>query len=132
MINNTNGSLIVKTGTFQTDGATLTVLDAVNDRAVVDIEDLTHVEIWLNQLVDAGTATLVVERSVDGTNWALVASKADSDFAAGANKSIVVPLEGTAGMPLHAKFVRVTVTVEGSDGGSYSLVASGRQLDKFA
>lgn len=132
MINNTNGSLIVKNGTFQADSGTLTVLDAVNDRAVVDIEDLTHVEIWLNQLVNAGTATLVVDRSVDGTNWALVASKTDADFRAANNDAIVIPLESSNGMALHAKFVRVTVTVEGSDGGSYSFTVSGRQLDKFA
>lgn len=128
MLNNTNGSLVVKTGTT----GTTTILSAVNDRVVVDVEDLTHVEIWLNQLVNAGTATIVVEKSVDGTNWALVASKTDGDFRAQNNDAIVIPLEGTNGLPLHAKTVRATMTVEGSDGGSYSMVVSGRQLDKFA
>jgi hypothetical protein len=131
MLNSTNGTLVVKSATFQTDTSTGSVIDAVNDRAVVDIEDLTHVEIWLNQLVDAGTATLIVEKTVDGTNWALVASKADSDFAAGANKSIVLPLEGSGGMALHAKQVRVTMSAE-ADGGAYSMTVSGRQLEKFA
>ena len=132
MLNNSNGTLVVKLGTFQTDAGTLSILDAVNDRAVVDVEDLTHVEIWLNQLVNAGTATLVVERTVDGVNWSQVASKTDADFRAQNNDSIVLPLEGTNGMPLHAKMVRATVTVEGADGGSYSLTVSGRQLGKFA
>lgn len=128
MLNNANGKLIHRAMTLTTDTAGTGVLDAVNDRAVVDCEDLTYVEVWTNQLVDAGTATLVIEKSVDGTNFAPVATLTDASFALGANKSVVSTLSDSNGMPLHCKQIRVTCTVEGADGGSYSFGVVGRQL----
>lgn len=125
---NTNGKLITRDGVFTTDTGTESVLDAVNDTAVADCEDLTNVEVWVNQLVNAGTATLVIYKSIDGVNWATVATLTDASFAAANNAAVATPLEGTNGMPLHAKQIKVVCTVEGSDGGSYSFSVAGRQL----
>ncbi len=122
---------VYRAATISVDGDSDGLLEAVNDRAVADVKDLTNVEVVLNQITDGGTATLTIEKTHDGTNWVAVGTKADSDFVAGANKSVVVSLSDSNGMPLHAKQVRVTVTAA-TAGGAYTVGVAGLQRSGYS
>lgn len=121
------GKFIDKTMTMSVDTGGTGVIDAVSDAAVIDVLDLTNMSVYLNQITDDGTVTLVVEKTIDGTNFALVGSKSDGDFPAGANKSIEIPLSDSNGMPLRAKQIRVTATVR-TGTGTYSFCVAGSQV----
>jgi hypothetical protein len=105
-------------------------INAANDQAQIDMTGMINSTIMLNQLTDSGTVTLLVEKTIDGTNWATVVSKADTDFPAGANKSIAISLSDTNGMPLVCKAVRVTSTAYGAS-GIYSLAAAGTLIEGY-
>ncbi len=105
-------------------------LSADADSATVDVTGLTNVSAYLNQVVDAGNASLLVEKSVDGINWATVATKAQSDFPAGANKSIELAMSDANGMPTLAKQIRMTLSGHSST-GEYTLTAAGIQLSEY-
>lgn len=105
-------------------------INAANCQAQIDMTGMVGSSVFLDQLVDAGTVTLLVEKSIDGTNWATVVTKHETDFPAGANKSIEVTLSDTNGMPLVAKAVRVTASAL-SGGGVYGLHAAGKLLDGY-
>lgn len=125
-----NGRLITKAMTLTVDTGDTGVIDTQGDVAVFDVQDLTGISIYLNQLVDAGTVSLVVEKSVDGVNWAQVATVADTDFAAGANQAEEVSLSDANGMPLSTKLIRVTAATL-TAGGEYSAVVVGTQRDGY-
>lgn len=100
-------------------------ITAANDACVVDVSDMTNISVFLNQLTDAGTVVLTIEKSVDGTNYAVVdASTVETDFPAGANKSIEFPLSDANGMPTVAKQLKVTCTALAA-GGIYSVTVAG-------
>ena len=124
------GRFISRDATLTTDTGTTGVIDAANDVAVVDVLDLQGISIYLNQLVDLGTVSLVVEKTVDGTNWTPVATKAETDFSVGANKAIELTLSDANGMPTSAKQIRVTASALAA-GGSYSMTVAGTQRDGY-
>lgn len=100
-------------------------MSASTDVCVVDVSDMTNISIFLNQLIDSGTGTMKLEKSVDGTNWATVdASTAESDFPAGANKSIEFPLSDSNGMPTLAKQIRCSMMTYGAS-GIYTMTVAG-------
>lgn len=99
-------------------------MSANADACVIDISDMKNVSIYLNQLTDASTVVIKLEKTIDGTNFAVLdASTAESDFPAGNNKSVEFTLSDANGMPTLAKQVKATVTAYG--GGVYSMTACG-------
>lgn len=121
---------VVQAASMVVDTGTTLVLDTDADSAVCDIEGLTNVSIYINQIVDAGNATLLVEKTVDGTNWATVASKAQTDLPAGANTALELTLSDGNGMPTLAKQVRLTLSGHTST-GSYTMTVAGLQMDTY-
>lgn len=102
-------------------------MDAAGDIAgPVDIRDLDRVSVYLNQTTDGGTCTLLVETSIDGTNWEQFASKAETDFPAGDNTSLRILLADANKPSLVTKFVRVRLSAFGA-GGAYSAGLIGTQ-----
>lgn len=100
------------------------VMAADNDTQVVDVGDMSHISIYLNQITDDGNCTLTVTKSIDGVNFAPVASKVQTDFAAGVNQAIELTLSDGNGMPTHAKQIKCVLT--GSSGtGTYTMTAAG-------
>lgn len=108
-------------------------IQAATDAQVVDISDLENVSVLLNQIVDGGTATIKIDVSYDGTNWVpAVASKADTDFAAGANNTVsAYTLSDANGMAIRAKQVRARCSAA-TAGGSYSMGVSGKQASGYS
>lgn len=125
-----NGRFITKNLTLTVDTGETGVIDTANDRAVGDVSDLTGISIYVNQLVDAGTATFTIEKSIDGINYATVGTIADTDFTLGANKAEELALSDSNGMPLSTKLVRVTATAL-TGGGKYSVSVAGTQRDGY-
>lgn len=125
------GNLIVRDGNY-TEAADPKVgmLQADNDSATADVRDLTNVSLYLNQIVDDGNATLTVAKSVDGINWAPVATKAQSDFAAGANVAIELTLSDSNGMALQTKQLRVVLTGK-TGNGKYTITVAGGQRNGY-
>jgi len=118
--------MIVKAATQTVEAADpdVGVMAADGDTQVVDVSEMSHISIYLNQIVDDGNCTLTVTKSVDGVNFAPVASKAQGDFAAGANKAIEITLSDGNGMPTHAKQIKCELS--GSSGnGTYTMTAAG-------
>lgn len=126
-----NGRFISKPMTLTVDTGNTGVIDTAGDRAVFDVSDLTGISIYVNQLVDPGAAavSLLVEKSVDGLNWAVVGTLADTDFVASANQAEELSLSDANGMPLSTKQIRVTAT--SIAGGEYSAVVVGTQRDGY-
>lgn len=117
--------MIVKAATLTTDTGDTGQMDEVGDVSVVDVSELSHISIYLNQITDNGTVTIVLEKSVDGTNWAVVdASTVESDFVAGANTALEFTLSDANGMPTHAKQIRARMTVHTGTGG-YTMTVAG-------
>lgn len=118
------GRYISKLATLTVDGDSDGLLEADADAAVVDVSDLEGISIYLDQIVDNGNVTLTVEKTVDGTNFALVDTKNQDDFPGGANKSVELTLSDANGMATRAKAIKVTVS--GHTGtGSYTVHAAG-------
>jgi hypothetical protein len=124
--------LVIDTGTYGPDADSDGILEIVGEAVTFSAKGLTNIEVMVNQIVDpgVGTSALVVERSVDGTNWDELATLADTDFAAAANTSRPVSLSGTGGRPMHAELIRVRLTGL-SAGGSYSAHIVGIQTPGF-
>ncbi len=106
-------------------------MDTANDACVVDLTGMTSVSLFVNQVTDSGTATLVVEKSIDGVNWASAhANLTEASFPAGNNKAFEVTLSDANGMPLMCKQARVTLSAYGAS-GVYTLVAAGTLVDGY-
>lgn len=120
--------LFVKDPTFVTDTGVASLLDTANDYCVFDVSDLENISIFVDQIIDAGTCTITVEKTIDGTNWANVATPDQTAFPTGANKSKEYALSDSNGMPLRAKQVKVTLTAV-AGGGTYSAHVGGRQVE---
>lgn len=71
-----------------------------------------------------GAFTLVLEKSVDETNYAALATKTQADFGDGNNKSIEIPLVDANGMYLNLKAVKATLTVN-EDANSFTVHVCG-------
>ncbi len=50
-------------------GAGASVIDAISEVLIVDVEDLTNIVLFVTQATDNGTVTLDVQISPDGTTW---------------------------------------------------------------
>lgn len=124
------GKFISVPGSYTTDLGTAGLLDTAADRVVFDVQGLDYVEIYLDQITDAGTCSLVVEATIDGVNWAPVATKADTDFGAGANVSIRITDSDTHGMWIPSKQLRVTLSAK--TGGTYNAHCAGIQREGYA
>lgn len=124
------GKFVTVPGAYTTDAGTASLLDTAADCVVFDVQGLDFVEIYLDQITDAGTVSLQVDASIDGVNWAPVATKADTDFAAGANKSIRITDSDTHGMWIPSKLLRVTVAAK--TGGTYNAHCAGIQREGYA
>lgn len=123
-----NGRLIVKDMTMTVEAADPVegTLQADTDAAVIDVSDLTGISLYLNQLVDNGNVTLTVSKSIDGTNWTVVDTIDQTEFAVGNNVAKELTLSDANGMPLSTKQIKVVVS--GKTGtGEYSLAAVGTQ-----
>jgi len=106
-------------------------MSAANDACIVDLTGMTNVSLYVNQTVDSGTATLIVEKSIDGINWASAhANLTEASFPVGNNKSFEVTLSDANGMPLLCKQARVTLSAYGAS-GIYTLVAAGTLVDGY-
>ncbi len=125
----TPGDLLLITADDFTATAIATgTMNASTDQCIVDVSDMTNVSIFLNQIVDSGTVTIVLEKTIDGVNWATIdAATAATDFPAGNNTSLEFTLSDSNGMPTLATQVRATCTAYGSS-GTYSMHACGLQL----
>lgn len=118
--------LVVRNGAKTTD-ATDELIDALNDRLVVDVSDLDSVSIHLVQVTDNGTVVLVLEHSFDGAFWVVLdASTAEGDFAAAAGDVEPFTLSDSNGMPLVTGQIRVTATTY-TGTGVYRLKVAGKQ-----
>ena len=116
--------------TYTTDPGASGTINAANDACTFDVRHLTEVEVFLDQITDAGTVVLIVERTVDGTNWDEVASKAETDLTAGANISTPVSFSTTGGAPIHAQQVRVRASALAA-GGVYNAHVVGKQIPGY-
>lgn len=106
-------------------------ISAALDQCQVDLTGMTNISIFVNQIVDSGTVTLVVEKSIDGVNWSSAnANLSEASFAAGANEAVEVTLSDTNGMPTVAKAARVTCSAYGAS-GTYSVTAAGLLTDGY-
>lgn len=73
-----------------------------------------------------GNFTLVVEKSVDGVNFAALATLDQTDFPDGADVAKEITLSDANGMPVLAKQIRATLSVL-EDSSKFSVVAAGVQ-----
>lgn len=124
------GQFVSRAGTGGSAGDTGKI-NAVNEVLTCQTNDLSNIVLHLIQAVDAGTVTLSVEYSLDGTHWAIHTTKADTDFAAAANDVEVVTLSDANGMPIPAAAVRIKATAYAAT-GEYKLVVGGYQRLGFA
>lgn len=124
--------MIVDDGVYTTDADSDGLLEAVNDAVTFGVEGLTNIEVLIHQTTDpgVGTASLIVERTIDGTNWDLISTVADTDFAAANNVSFPVSFSGTGGRPMHAKQIRVRLAAL-SAGGAWDAQVVGIQLPSY-
>lgn len=119
------GEIVVRAGIGGSTGET-GIINASGESLAVNIEELDFVSVIVVQVTDAGTATLVVEKSFDGVSWVTVGTSFDqSAFAAGDGAAIERTLSDSNGMPLMAKHLRLRATALAS-GGVYSLHVAGR------
>ena len=121
------GKFIYRAATPTTDTGTAGIMDANGDIVIVSVEDLANISLFVNQIVDAGTCTIVMEKTVDGTNWASVAANlSEASFPAGNNTAKETTLSDSNGMALGAKQLRITLSAV-AGGGTYTAGATGTQ-----
>ena len=113
---------------YTTDGGTASLLDTSGDIAVIDVRHMSQVEVYVTQVNDAGTCTIDIDRTLDGTNWDPVGQFTEASFPAGANTAQALLLVDANGMPMLAKQIRVKLTAVGG-GGTYNCLAYGFQLN---
>lgn len=79
------------------------------------------------------TFTVLVEKSIDGTNFSTIATLTNTDFSTSANDSVHTALSDATGMPLAAKMVRARLTALGQTAGDVqlSMNAYGIQGDDY-
>lgn len=108
-------------GAGQADG----LIDAATESLTFDISEVKDIVLNLVQVTDAGTVVLVVEGSIDGTQYTAITSKADTDFSAGANIGLdVAGFSDANGMPKAYKTLRVRASAL-AGGGVYKALVGG-------
>lgn len=124
-----NKNFVVRSLVNIADDPDTLIMDAAAESVRGDISDLDNVTVFLVQDTDpgAGTSSLQVQYSPDGTTFVTHATKADTDFAAANGAAIAVSLSDANGMPIVAKEVRVVLAAL-SAGGVYSAKVCGRQV----
>lgn len=106
-------------------------MEAQNDTVIFDVKGLTRMMLAVDQTVDAGTATIVLEGSLDGTNWfSLNANLSEASFPAGNNKSVLVSLSDANAMPKLMQQIRITLSAV-TGGGKYQAHVMGLQLEGY-
>jgi hypothetical protein len=112
------------------DAGVLKLLDTANDILTVDVRALTNITVSAIQVLDAGTATLLIEASYDGTtSWALLTggTLSEASFAAFNGAAVALGVSDARGMALQPTHIRARLTAV-SGGGTYSLAATGMLL----
>lgn len=118
------GKLLARVMDLTVDTGTTGVIDTTGDIAYADCRELDHISVMVDQITDAGTCVINVEKTMDGVNWALVQSLTDASFPAGANTSKEVTLSDGNGMPTRALAVRARASAV-AGGGVYSAHLAG-------
>jgi hypothetical protein len=114
------------------DAGVLKLLDTANDILIVDVKELTNITAVAIQVVDNGTATLLIEASYDlQTSWAPITSGtlSEASFAAFNGAAVALGVSDARGMALQPSHIRARLTAV-SGGGTYSLAVSGQLLDE--
>lgn len=130
------GKLTIKTvangnGSFSTDTNGSGVIDAVNDRVVIDCADLRNHVLFANAIAPSSTVTLVFEISYDGVGWSSAGSNATISNFTGAGVQYALPQATSGGAPLPIKQARCTCTVF-TGTGSYTFGVTGYQRPGYA
>src|ERR1041384_4185508 len=113
------------------DTGTTNLLDTAGDTMVADVRGLTNITMQVIQVNDAGTATINLEGTQDGTNWSTLATAlTEASFPAGNNTAASTSLSNAAGMPTSFKQVRARLSAV-TGGGTYSVSVSGQQMDTY-
>jgi hypothetical protein len=109
------------------DAGVAGLLDTAGDILVCDVREMTNVTVSAIQVLDAGTATLLIEVSNDaGASWALATSGtlSEASFAAFNGAAVLLGLSDARGMSLAIQMVRARLTAV-SGGGTYRMAISG-------
>lgn len=125
------GKLIFRAGTLTVDTSASGVLDAVNDRALVECQDLFNVVLLGNATTPSSTVTMVFEVSYDGLNWSTAGTSATISNFAAANTAYALAQSDTHGMPLPVKQGRATLSVF-TGVGAYTFGVAGYQRMGYA
>jgi len=113
------------------DAGTLKLLDTAGDILVCDVRELTNITVQAIQVNDAGTATLLIEASIDdGTSgWAVITggTLSEASFAAFNGAGVLLGVSDARGMPLQVRTIRARLSAV-SGGGTYRMAISGLLL----
>lgn len=97
----------------------------------LDISDLENVSVYISQVVDAGTATVQISKTPDGTALvAMGAALTEASWAAGNNVALEKTLSDTNGMGTLCLQVQMNVSAI-AGGGSYQLIVQGKQRQGY-
>jgi hypothetical protein len=108
------------------------IIDAAGEALIVDIEDLTRVEVYIVQETDAGTVSIDFQRSPDGITYVKVGDTiTEADFPAGDDTAVTRTISTVDGSELPAKKLRVIATAL-AGGGAYQVKVAGFQKDGYA
>lgn len=125
------GKHIVRVGKLVVDTGGTNLVDALNDRAVAQCEDLYNVVLLGNALVPSTTVTLAFEVTYDGLNWLSAGTSATIANFAAANTAYALPQSDTHSMPLPIFQGRMTASVF-TGVGSYTFAIVGYQRPGYA
>lgn len=115
-------------GQFVVRGLTENVTEVANSDSIY-IGDLDNITAQIVQRVDNGTVVAGVQHSFDGTVWVAVgATAAETDFAAAVDDAEERVFEGSNGMSMRSKFMRLSVTTH-TGTGEYDLLVGGRRIE---
>lgn len=105
--------------------ATADRVDAAEASPGIDISDMENCVCYVTEHT-AGTATLQVDTSPDGTQWAPLGTTvaAATDIVAATSVAAARPVEASNGMPLRVRQVRLRATAYTD--GVYGLTVCGR------
>lgn len=95
----------------------------------VDIHDLDQVSIDVACTTAGGTATLLVETSIDGVNWVVEATLTNASFS-GAGIAVRTTISDSHGMSVPRRYARINQSVA-TAGGVYIAGHVGVQRGKY-
>lgn len=110
-------------------GSDGTTLSTVNDAVIFDVRDQSNVACWVNRAHTGTSATVRVDVSIDGTNFAELGTVQDSDITvAGAGAGKYLTISDANGMWVPVLYVKCTLTAV-VGGCTYTCATSGAQRD---